>query len=338
MMSIINKLKRSQPYRIDIHHHILPPFYVAALESIGITTAYGVPFPDWSPEETMGVLDKNRIATAITSIPMLGVYYKDSSFARDLVRRCNEYSAQLMRDYPGRFGAFASLPLPDMEDALRELEYAIDTLKLDGVVLMSNIGGHYPGDQAYDELFAEFNRKKMVVYIHPNNPPDAGIPEYLKIPLDTALDTTRAVISLLYAGFLERYPDVRIILSHTGGIVPYLARRIVLGRYEEANQTAYDKGMYDFTLRNRDPEEGIEILKRLYYDTLSPAGNDAFRTLQELVDPSHILLATDYPMLPKKFTAMKIAAVRRYKGFDDKKVAAIERENALELFPRFKEV
>ena len=337
MMSMINKPKKSQPYRIDVHHHILPPFYVAALESIGITTSFGLPFPDWSPEEAIDVMDKNRIATAITSISTPGVYFKDSSFARDLARRCNEYAAQLMRDHLDRFGAFASLPLPDVKGASRELEYAMDTLKLDGVVLMSNVGGHYPGEQAYDELFAEFNRRKMVVYIHPHDPPDARIPEYLKGPLDAALDTTRAVISLLYAGFLERYPDVRIILSHTGGIVPYLARRIVLGRYEEANQTAYDKGMYDFTASNRDPEEGIRLLKRLYYDTLSPAGNGGFRTLQELVDPSHILLATDYVFLPKKFTAMKIAAVRRHKGFDDQTLAAIERENALELFPRLKE-
>ncbi|MFC2004744.1 amidohydrolase family protein [Chloroflexota bacterium] len=337
-MSKINKEKKSQPYRIDVHHHIIPPFYVAVLESLGITTSFGLRFPNWSAKEAMNVMDKNRIATAITSISTPGVYFKDSSFSRDLARRCNEYSSQLMRDYPGRFGAFASLPLPDVEGALRELEYAMDTLKLDGVVLMSNVEGHYPGNQAYDELFAEFNHRKIVVYIHPHDPPDAGIPEYLKGPLDAALDTTRAAVSLLYAGFLERYPDIRFILSHTGGIVPYLARRIVLGRYEEANQTAYDKGMYDFTLSNRDPEEGLKILKSLYYDTLSPAGNDAFRTLQEFVEPSHILLATDYVFLPKIFTSKKIVAVKNYKGFNDHALKKIERENALELFPRLKEV
>ena len=338
MRSIINKLKRSQPHRIDVHHHILPSFYVAALEGIGITTSFGLPFPKWSPEEAIEVMDKNSIATAITSISTPGVYFKDSSFSRDLARRCNEYSAQLMRKYPDRFGAFASLPLPDVEDALNELEYAIDELNLDGVVLMSNVEGHYLGDPTYNELFAELNRRKIVVYIHPHDLPDAEIPYYIKGPLDAALDTTRAVMSLLYAGALERYTDIKIILSHAGGIVPYLARRIALGRYEEANQTAYDKGMYDFTLRNRDPEDGINILKRLYYDTLSPAGNSAFRTLQELVDPSHILLATDYVFLPKRFVSSKIAAVRRYDGFDNQTVAAIERENALELFPRFKEV
>lgn len=134
------------------------------------------------------------------------------------------------------------------------------------------------------------------------------------------------------------YTDIKIILSHAGGIVSYWARRIALGQYEEANQITYDRGMYDFTLRNRDMEDGIKILKRLYYDTMSPAGNGAFRTLQELVDPSHILLATDYVFLPKRLVSSKIAAVRRYDGFDSQTVAAIERENALELFPRFKEV
>ena len=150
---------------IDVHHHILPSFYVAALEGIGITTSFGLPFPKWSPEEAIEVMDKNSIATAITSISTPGVYFKESSFSRDLARRCNEYSAQLMREYPDRFGAFASLPLPDVEGALNELEYAIDELNLDGVVLMSNVEGHYLGDPAYEELFAELNRRKLVVFI-----------------------------------------------------------------------------------------------------------------------------------------------------------------------------
>jgi len=113
---------------IDVHHHILPSFYVAALEGIGITTSFGLPFPKWSPEEAIEVMDKNSIATAITSISTPGVYFKESSFSRDLARRCNEYSAQLMREYPDRFGAFASLPLPDVEGALNEGVSDLDTL------------------------------------------------------------------------------------------------------------------------------------------------------------------------------------------------------------------
>ena len=332
------KYRKSKQYRIDIHHHIIPQFYVEALKSIGITTSFGLPFPKWTPEETLNVMYKNGIATAITSISTPGVYFKDPEFSKDLAHRCNQYSAQLVKEYPSRFGAFASLPLPDVEGALNELEYAMDELHLDGVVLMSNVEGCYPGNAAYEKLLAELNRRKAVVYIHPNDSPDPEVPSYIKGPLDAALDTTRAVMSLLYSGALERYSDIKIILSHVGGMVPFLARRIALGCFEEARQTNYDRGMYDFNLKAKDVEVRIKILSRLYYDILSPAGNGAFRTLQELVDPSHILLSTDYAFLPSRFVSSKIAAFRRYKGFNKQTIAAIERDNALKLFPRFKEI
>jgi len=123
-------------YRIDIHHHIVPKFYVGTLKEIGITTCFGLAFPDWSPEKAINVLNKNKIATAITSISTPGVYFKNSAFSSELASQCNEYSAELIRKYLGRFGAFASLPLQDVEGSLNELEYAMDVLHLDGVILM----------------------------------------------------------------------------------------------------------------------------------------------------------------------------------------------------------
>lgn len=145
------------PHRTDVHHHIVPPEYVRALEGQGITNAIGAPFPAWDPETTLAVMDRNGIQTAVTSISAPGVFFGDVDFARTLARRCNEISARLVTDYPGRFGAFATLPLPDAEASLTELAYAADTLKLDGVVLLTNYAGRYLGGPVFEPVFAELN-------------------------------------------------------------------------------------------------------------------------------------------------------------------------------------
>ena len=318
-----NKQKNSQSHRIDVHHHILPPFYVAALEGIGVTVA---PFPEWTAQKSLDIMDEHGITTAITSISTPGVYFKDSSFSRDLARRCNEYSAQLIRDYPGRFGAFASLPLPDVEGALQELEYAIDTLKLDGVVLMSNVAGHYLGDPAYDELFAEFNRRKTVVFIHPNDPPSSGISAFVEYPHDA----TRAVASLMYAGVLKRYSKIRFVLAHAGGTVPFASLRIIAcGMEMEVLQVNILKLLYDVLRRTR-------ALKRMYYDTAASTDIYALRALTGHAKPSHLLFGTNYVWTPSSVIPLFIKELKEYDGFDGKMLASLERENALELFPRFK--
>src|SRR5262245_30355506 len=137
--------------RIDVHHHILPPEYVSALASRGITASGGMPLPKWNVENTLEIMDRHSIATSIISISEPGIYFGDRLYVQDLARRCNEFSAQLIYEYPQRFGAFAILPLPEVDAALRELEYALDTLKLDGVVLLSSIDGRYPGDPMFEE-------------------------------------------------------------------------------------------------------------------------------------------------------------------------------------------
>ncbi len=115
----------TEPYRIDVHQHVLPPEYVSALARLGITGGGGRPFPTWDVKSTLELMDRHGIVTAITSLSEPGVYFGDRAFARDLARRCNEYAARLVQEYPVRFGAFAVLPLPDIDAALRELEYAV---------------------------------------------------------------------------------------------------------------------------------------------------------------------------------------------------------------------
>jgi len=312
------------PHRIDVHHHILPSEYVNALAGVGVTNVGRVSFPQWSPDATLAMMDRQGIATAITSFSAPGVYFGDRAFARDLARRCNDISARLMSDHPRRFGVFAVVPLPDVDAALREIEYALDTLHCDGIVLLASIGDQYLGDQEFDAVYAELHRRKTVVFIHPNVPPGYTVPKLtLPAPLvDFIFDTTRAVTNLIYSGTLERYPDISFILSHAGGAVPYLAWRISLFSNMQPG------------LGEKAPQGAIAYLKRLYYDTALSAVPYALRSLQELVDPSHILFGSDYPFAPEPITIASIKGISTYDGFDAQARAAIERNNALRLFPR----
>ena len=278
-----------------------------------------------------------KIALGMASIPA-GIYYESDAFARDLARRCNEFLANLRSEHPTRFGAFAALPVPDVEGALREATYALDTLKLNGVLMLSNVDGHYVGDAENDELFAELDRRGTVVYIHPSDPPQQGIPTSIQFPIDTAMETVRAVMSLLYNGVLDRYPGIRFIFSHCGGITPYLAHRIVRGRTWAQGEGGPDPGMLDEAADSAGADKAIGLLQRQYYDSMSANAAIGLRTLQEFVDPSHILLGTDHAMLPAKYQPLKMRELKRYKGFDEAMRLGVERGNALRLFPRLQEV
>jgi 6-methylsalicylate decarboxylase len=308
-------------HRIDVHQHFLPPTYLSALTERGINVGAELPFLEWDVQSTLALMDRHDIATAIVSLSEPGVYFGDRFFARDQARRCNEYAAELMRSYSARFGAFAILPLPDVDLALRELEYALDTLRLDGVVLLSNSDGRYPGDPLFDELFTELNRRNAVVFIHPTVP---AINRHLQLKLPPFLvefvfDTTRAVVNLLYSGTLDRCPDIRFILAHAGGTVPYLAQRIAMGQI----------------MLSGAPQGTITYLKQLYYDIALSTSPYVLHSLQELVDASRILFGSDYPFAPEMATDLVIRGLKRHAGFDEAARAMIERENALELFPHF---
>jgi predicted TIM-barrel fold metal-dependent hydrolase len=313
----------SEPYRIDVHHHILPSEYVSALAGLGITGGGGVPFPAWDARGALEMMDRQGIAAAVTSISSPGVHFGDARFARDLARRCNEVSARLVSEHPTRFGAFATLPLPDVKGALLELEHALDTLGLDGVVLLaSQSDGHYLGDPAFDDLFAELDRRGTVVFVHPTMPKSSEA-----MPLDVpgfaaefTFDTSRAALNLIWTGTAERYPAVRYILSHAGGTTPFLAWRWGL-----LNLTP--------TLRERAPKGVAHYLQRFYYDTALSANPHALRSLQELVEPSQILFGSDYPFAPEPIAQVSVEGLAQYDGFDAAQRRAIERENALALLP-----
>jgi predicted TIM-barrel fold metal-dependent hydrolase len=337
-MKANQSLNTKEPYRIDVHHHVLPRFYLEALEKVGKRNMFGIRLPDWSLEAHLEVMDKNKIALGMASIPAPGVHSGGSDFARDLARQCNEFLASLRREHPSRFGAFASLPLPDVAGALIEATYALDTLELDGVLMLSNMVGHYVGERENDELFSELNNRDSVVFVHPGDPPDIGIPESILFPIDTALETVRAAMSLLYSGIFERYPKVKFIFAHCGGITPYLAHRMVRGRTWVRGEGGADPGLLDQDEDGAATSQAVSLLQRQYYDSMSANAANGLRTLQAFAGPSHILFGTDHAILPAKYQPLKMRELMRYKGFEEAARLDVERGNALRLFPRLLEV
>jgi predicted TIM-barrel fold metal-dependent hydrolase len=314
-----------QPHRIDVHHHILPPDYVTAVAKHGVTTAGDVAFPAWSASAALSLMDRAGIATAITSVAAPGVSFGDRLAGRSLARYCNEFSARLVADFPHRFGAFAVLPLPDVDGTLAEIEYALDTLKLDGVIMLASIGERYLGDPAFDAVFDELDRRKAVAFVHPTIPVTSrGVMSHVPGAMaEFVFDTTRAAVNLIYGGTLERCRNVSIILSHAGGTVPYIAWRIAQGALFPA-------------LRDKAPQGALAYLRRLYYDTAMSATPYALASLREVADPGHILFGSDWPFLPEDQVMEMVDGLVAYRGFGESTRAAIERGNGLALFPRLR--
>lgn len=314
--------------RVDIHHHIVPQFYVEALRGIGVNDVTGVPFPSWSPEAMHAAIDRIGVTKAIVSISAPGVYFGDRGFARELARRCNEYHAELIREAPDRVGGFASIPLPSVEDAIAETTHALDVLGLDGVCLLTNYDGVYLGAPQFDEYLDFLNRRRAVVFMHPTMAPPAKLPDMPVSPsiLEFVFDTTRAIASLLITGALERYPDIRFIVSHLGGTMPWVAWRLRL--YDLSPREPYQK------FRDIAPHPVAHYLSRLYYDVAVSASTSNLRTVLDLAGPEHILFGSDYPFLPPNLLESNTQSVFESGVFDEQTLHAIAYGNANKLFAK----
>ena len=310
---------------IDVHHHILPPVYLAEARDRVIAQQQGylpARILNWSPQNALAEMDQNGVATSIVSISTPGIWFGDVQSARTLARKCNEYAAQLVKDYPGRFGFFASAPLPDTEGSLKEVAYALDVLKADGIIFLTSYGDKWPGDPAYVPVFDELNRRKALVYFHPAAPNCCRnlLSDVPTVFTEVPQDTTRAITSLLFSGSFARFRDTRFIFSHAGGTIPMLAGR--LSYYSAEVKDLVDK-----------IPNGIEFeLKRLYYDIASSANPPAIAALMKLVPTSQILFGSDYPFVRISEGARGITQV----GLSASDLRAIGRDNAAGLLPRLK--
>jgi predicted TIM-barrel fold metal-dependent hydrolase len=218
------------PRFIDVHHHIYPPKFMAAnLANMEAQAQLnGSPFTKWTPRYSLDQMDQTGVATAMGSITSPGIWYGDVEEGRRNARECNEYGAMLVQDYPGRFGVFAAVPLPDTEGSLREIEYAYDTLKVDGIGLLTSYdNGKLLGHAQFAPVFDEMNRRKAVMFVHPTLTCCADLGQHvLPLSIEFPADTTRTIADLIYSGTLIRCPDIRFIFSHGGGTVLMLISRL----------------------------------------------------------------------------------------------------------------
>ena len=307
--------------RIDVHFHMLPPEYVKMQrERILEITAGDASLLGWTPARSLEQMDRFGIATAMMSLPFPGAWVGDVPTSRKLSRVANDYGAQLVRDNPKRFGFFAAVPLPDTEGSLKEIEYAFDTLKCDGVGLNTSYGDKWPGDPAFAPVFEELNRRKAIAFFHPTAPACCGnlIPGVAASTVEFLFDTTRAVTSLLSNGTSARFPNVKFVFCHCGGTMPSVAWRM--------------SGYIDAKFPGRNPQGAMAEIKKLYYDIANATNPSSMAALLNLVPTSQIVFGTDYPYRQVPLTT---TGWDKYPASPELR-RAIDRGNALRLFPRLR--
>lgn len=288
--------------KIDTHQHFLPKLYVDAvgLDLLNAAMPNGIA-PSWSVEAALAMMDENGIDEGILSISS-GPTLPD---APTLLRKCNDHAAELRAQNPGRFGSFASLPLPDVDAALKEVSYSIDQLNVDGFIVFTNYNGMYLGDPHFTPLWEELDRRGAVVFIHPNQPPH-DIPKVAPASvIEYPFETTRTATSLIISGAMKRFRNIRFILSHAGGTLPFLVPRIALsvsmmpGGTERAGDT-------------------YEAVRAFYFDTALAGGYAPLSALAQVADPDHILFGSDFPFAP-------VSAIRQFgKVLDDIQIPGID--------------
>jgi 6-methylsalicylate decarboxylase len=312
--------------RIDVHHHMLPPFQpnMAARQ--------------YTPQVSLDAMDKFGTEQAILSLTIATEYlYDGSEKANKFARDANEYGAKAMQMNPRRLGFFAALPGRNIEASLKEIEYSFDTLKCDGVALFTNLGDKWWGDPMFLPIFDELNRRKSAVFFHPavanccHNL--AGLGDGV---VEFDFDTTRTVVSLLYNGVLARCQDIRWIINHSGAAVPTLAGRIkdrvpgastntlgptsaIVGKPTEGKSEKTPNGVY--------PE-----LKRLYYECAHAAYPMPMAALRAFAPTTQLLFGTDFPIEPMESTVTQIPGLKLPPDVQH----ALDRGNAERLWPKFK--
>ncbi len=315
-------------FTIDVHHHILPDVFYRATNDTSNPVGGIHPAP-WSKESTLSFMDDAGIDVAITSISTPGVHMGDDAAACDLARRVNELSANLIQERPERFGGYAALPLPDVDGSLRELEYSLDVLKMDGVVLFSNARGIYLGDARFNPLFEELERRGTVVFVHPTASPDSAARANLQLPdslIDFTADTTRAIAKLHYSNTFARTPSVKYIFSHAGGTMPFLATRLSIIDRMNVMPGAEERETADDTFR------------KLYWDTALSWRAPNLQMLRSVTGMGQVLFGSDYPYLRRDMAVSCRHEVETSTELVGDESRAVLADNALKLFPRLRQL
>ena len=308
----------TKPYRIDVHHHLSPPTYISASNA----SNFGDPLmKNWTPEKSLQDMDRAGVAVAMLSVTTPGLNFTSGDVARKLARECNDYAARLVADHPGRFGSFAMIPLTDVDGSLQEIAYALDTLKADGIGLMTSYGDKWLGDPSFLPVMEELNRRKAVVYTHPTaaNCCVNLVRAQQPVMIEFGTDTTRTIADIIFSGNAQKFRDIRWIFSHAGGTMPFLIERFVRNPLLDPNA----KGTV--------PDGTLAELKRFFYDTAQTSNKSSMSALSAIIPVSQIVFGTDYPY---RTSIDHVKGLRDAGVFTDAQLMDIERDNALKLLPR----
>ncbi|WP_247695455.1 amidohydrolase family protein [Streptomyces sp. B93] len=308
---------------IDVHAHYVTPTYRAALIAAGQSRPDGMPgIPDWSVEQALRFMDANRIATAMLSVSSPGISLGDTAANRDLARTVNKEGAAIVHAHPARFGLLASVPLPDVPAAVSEVEFALDDLGADGIILETNYQGTYVGSPAFEPLMAALHRRKAVVLLHPTSPACSQSTSlgYPRPMIEFLFDTTRAVTELVLNRVVDRYPGIEFIIPHSGATLPVVADRI--------SAFALAAG--------GPPADVLGALGRLHYDVAGFPLPRALPALLDLVDPDRLLYGSDYPFTPAPSASAQAKALAETRVLRTPDKQALFHGNARRLFPRLK--
>ncbi len=300
----------------------------SGLESIGV---WPNPSRIWIGEAPKPLLPRSRVP---------GIWFGNVAGVRKVARDCNDYAAKLVADHPRRFGIFATLPLPDIEGSLQETEYALDTLKADGICMWTNYEDKWLGDPVFVPLYEELNRRKAVVYTHPKqaNCCRGLVANVNEVMIEYGTNTTRSIASLIFNGLTTRYPDIQWIFSHAGGTMPFLIERFLMGTAAEIVPGLVTKGQGGAGRVGENPArvpKGVLYeLQKMYYDTAQQSNPVAMRALRTVVPVSQIVFGTDYPY---RGTEEHVKGLTGGGVFSVEELRAIDRGNAARLLPRYRD-
>ncbi|EAW11663.1 amidohydrolase family protein [Aspergillus clavatus NRRL 1] len=315
--------------KIDVHHHFYPQAMREALERAGGDPS-GWYIPPWTLDLDKEISRVLKVQTTILSVTAPGPGIEtDPGKAAALARLCNEEAAAIRDAHPLQYGFFASVPsLFDTAAVLAEIEHAFTNLHADGVTLYTRYGaGHsYLGDERFRPIWAELSKRRAVVFIHPTHAVDTQlINSWMPQPMfDYPHETGRTAMDLLTRGVIRDYPGCKIILSHAGGTLPYLIHRAAT--------------MLPFMPRNlgMSREEIVEAARTFYFDTAISANPVTLKALLEFAKPGHVLFGSDFPNAPRGAITHFTSFLEGYDNMSEETRRLVEREAALELFPRLR--
>jgi predicted TIM-barrel fold metal-dependent hydrolase len=308
--------------RIDVHHHFANAELIKLMAEKK-TSGWNTWTP-YSPAKAVEDMDKGGVQASMLSITTPGIWFGAADETKRLARELNEYGAKICSDYPGRFGLFAVLPLPNATNALKEIEYAFDTLKADGVGLLSSYADKWHGDAAFAEVFRELNRRKAVVYTHAQVADccQSLVTNINDTTVEYNTDTARTIISLIDSGRAVETPDIKYIWSHAGGTILALPGRFLGQQATRANLA-----------KQADPKSKLGQLRRFYYDTAGSTNPIQMTALKTLVGTSQIMFGTDFPF---GHSANIAAGLEESGVLNEAEMKAVNRENAVRVLNKFK--